>query len=84
MQWTATVSGRLVTTGDTGTCAQHSCCHGNCKRTGGSSYNWTEQMVGLWEGETRSTGVEDELRDERGWDGRVSEGGAPPARCQRR
>lgn len=25
------VSGRLVTTGDTGTYAQHGCCYGNCK-----------------------------------------------------
>lgn len=25
------VNGKLVTTGDTGTCAQHCCCHGNSK-----------------------------------------------------
>lgn len=42
------VSGRLVTTGDTGTCAVPNIAVAmvTAKKTGGSSYNWTEQMVG--------------------------------------
>lgn len=58
------VSGRLVTGGDTGTCAQHSCCHGNCKglvdRVIIGRRKWW--VVGGRDTEHR---VEDELRDER-------------------
>lgn len=57
------VNGMPVTTGDTGTCAQHCCCHGNSKGpVDGVIIRWSKWwVVG---GRDGVQGAEDELRYE--------------------